>query len=183
MWFRDALRFQTNISPPITQSKGRQSKKPVEAGSKFSCTSLLNLQVYCFSYSLDFKIVVIHLSKASGSPYTSCQHNLDYHTLQECVITSSHFHETMLIQNSFLKCIICTALILNVLTQMRVCRVVLVVNFLSLFISFHWSMLIQSLTIQKSKYYIRLRGPYSASELYRLSDRHLSTKFSANFCG
>jgi hypothetical protein len=29
----------------------------------------------------------------------------------------------------------------------------------------------------------KLRGPYSASELYRLSDRHLSTKFSANFCG
>jgi hypothetical protein len=28
-----------------------------------------------------------------------------------------------------------------------------------------------------------LRGPWSASELYRLSDRHLSTKFSANFCG
>jgi hypothetical protein len=39
-----------------------------------------------------------------------------------------------------------------------------------------------------SKYYNmvytkNLRGPYSASELYRLSDRHLSTKFSANFCG
>jgi hypothetical protein len=29
----------------------------------------------------------------------------------------------------------------------------------------------------------KLRGPQSASELYRLSDRHLSTKFSANFCG
>jgi hypothetical protein len=28
-----------------------------------------------------------------------------------------------------------------------------------------------------------LRGLQSASELYRLSDRHLSTKFSANFCG
>jgi hypothetical protein len=28
-----------------------------------------------------------------------------------------------------------------------------------------------------------LRGPESASELYRLIDRHLSTKFSANFCG
>jgi hypothetical protein len=28
-----------------------------------------------------------------------------------------------------------------------------------------------------------LRGPWSASELYRLSDRYLSTKFSANFCG
>jgi hypothetical protein len=27
------------------------------------------------------------------------------------------------------------------------------------------------------------RGPYSASELYRLSNRHSSTKFSANFCG
>jgi hypothetical protein len=29
----------------------------------------------------------------------------------------------------------------------------------------------------------KLRGPYSASELYRLSDRHLSKKFSADFCG
>jgi hypothetical protein len=29
----------------------------------------------------------------------------------------------------------------------------------------------------------KLRGPQSASELYRLSERHLSTKFSANFCG
>jgi hypothetical protein len=29
----------------------------------------------------------------------------------------------------------------------------------------------------------KLRGPQSASELYRLSDRHLSTKFRANFCG
>jgi hypothetical protein len=29
----------------------------------------------------------------------------------------------------------------------------------------------------------KLRGLYSASELYRLSDRHLSAKFSANFCG
>jgi hypothetical protein len=29
----------------------------------------------------------------------------------------------------------------------------------------------------------KLLGPYSASELCRLSDRHLSTKFSANFCG
>jgi hypothetical protein len=28
-----------------------------------------------------------------------------------------------------------------------------------------------------------LRGPYSASELYRLSEGQLSTKFSANFCG
>jgi hypothetical protein len=28
----------------------------------------------------------------------------------------------------------------------------------------------------------KLRGPQSASEVYRLSDRHLSTKFSANFC-
>jgi hypothetical protein len=29
----------------------------------------------------------------------------------------------------------------------------------------------------------KLRGPSSASELYRLIDRHLSTKFSVNFCG
>jgi hypothetical protein len=29
----------------------------------------------------------------------------------------------------------------------------------------------------------KLRGPYSASELYQLSDCHLSTKFSAYFCG
>jgi hypothetical protein len=29
----------------------------------------------------------------------------------------------------------------------------------------------------------KLRGLQSASELYRLSDRHLSAKFSANFCG
>jgi hypothetical protein len=29
----------------------------------------------------------------------------------------------------------------------------------------------------------KLRGPQSASELYRLIDRHLSTKFSVNFCG
>jgi hypothetical protein len=29
----------------------------------------------------------------------------------------------------------------------------------------------------------KLRGPWSASELYRLSDRHLSAKFSANICG
>jgi hypothetical protein len=29
----------------------------------------------------------------------------------------------------------------------------------------------------------KLRGPKSASELYRLSDRHLSTKFSAKYCG
>jgi hypothetical protein len=29
----------------------------------------------------------------------------------------------------------------------------------------------------------KLRGPQSASELYGLSDRHLSMKFSANFCG
>jgi hypothetical protein len=35
-----------------------------------------------------------------------------------------------------------------------------------------------SITDQRNK----LRGPQSASELYRLSDRHLSTKFSANFC-
>jgi hypothetical protein len=28
-----------------------------------------------------------------------------------------------------------------------------------------------------------LRGLYSASELYRLTDRHLFAKFSANFCG
>jgi hypothetical protein len=28
----------------------------------------------------------------------------------------------------------------------------------------------------------KLRGPWSASELYRLGDRHFSTKFSANFC-
>jgi hypothetical protein len=29
----------------------------------------------------------------------------------------------------------------------------------------------------------KLRGPQSASELYGLSDRQLSAKFSANFCG
>jgi hypothetical protein len=29
----------------------------------------------------------------------------------------------------------------------------------------------------------KLCGPLSASELYRLSERHLSTKFSANICG
>jgi hypothetical protein len=29
----------------------------------------------------------------------------------------------------------------------------------------------------------KLRGPLTASELYRLNDRHLSTKFSAKFCG
>jgi hypothetical protein len=29
----------------------------------------------------------------------------------------------------------------------------------------------------------KLRGPRSTSELYRLIDRYLSTKFSANFCG
>jgi hypothetical protein len=29
----------------------------------------------------------------------------------------------------------------------------------------------------------KLRGLQSASELYRLIDRHLLTKFSANFCG
>jgi hypothetical protein len=29
----------------------------------------------------------------------------------------------------------------------------------------------------------KLLGPWSASELYRLSDPHLSTKFSINFCG
>jgi hypothetical protein len=29
----------------------------------------------------------------------------------------------------------------------------------------------------------KLRGPKSASELYRLIDRHLSMKFSVNFCG
>jgi hypothetical protein len=28
-----------------------------------------------------------------------------------------------------------------------------------------------------------LRGPQSARELYRLSDRHMSAKFSAEFCG
>jgi hypothetical protein len=29
----------------------------------------------------------------------------------------------------------------------------------------------------------KLRGPYSASELNRLSVRHLSANFNANFCG
>jgi hypothetical protein len=29
----------------------------------------------------------------------------------------------------------------------------------------------------------KLRGPSAASELYRQSDRHLSTKFSVSFCG
>jgi hypothetical protein len=29
----------------------------------------------------------------------------------------------------------------------------------------------------------KFRGPWSESELYRLIDRHLWTKFSANFCG
>jgi hypothetical protein len=29
----------------------------------------------------------------------------------------------------------------------------------------------------------KLRGPYSASELYRMSDCHLSAKFNANFWG
>jgi hypothetical protein len=29
----------------------------------------------------------------------------------------------------------------------------------------------------------KLRGLYSTSELYRLSDRHLLAEFSANFCG
>jgi hypothetical protein len=29
----------------------------------------------------------------------------------------------------------------------------------------------------------KLRGPWSASELYRLSDRDLLAKFNANFCG
>jgi hypothetical protein len=29
----------------------------------------------------------------------------------------------------------------------------------------------------------KLRGPWSASELYLLIDRHLSTKFCVNFCG
>jgi hypothetical protein len=29
----------------------------------------------------------------------------------------------------------------------------------------------------------KLRSLYSASELYRLPDRHLLAKFSANFCG
>jgi hypothetical protein len=29
----------------------------------------------------------------------------------------------------------------------------------------------------------KLCGPWSASKLYRLIDRHLSTKFSTNFCG
>jgi hypothetical protein len=33
--------------------------------------------------------------------------------------------------------------------------------------------------VQKNK----LRGPYTTSELYRLSDCHLLIKFSANFCG
>jgi hypothetical protein len=33
------------------------------------------------------------------------------------------------------------------------------------------------LTVMQNK----LRGSWSASELYRLSDSHLSTKFSANF--
>jgi hypothetical protein len=36
-------------------------------------------------------------------------------------------------------------------------------------------------TIQANKQN-KLRGSWSASELYRLSDRHLSAKFSANFC-
>jgi hypothetical protein len=31
--------------------------------------------------------------------------------------------------------------------------------------------------------YYLLRGLYSASELYRLINRHLLVKFSANFCG
>jgi hypothetical protein len=31
------------------------------------------------------------------------------------------------------------------------------------------------------EYLLKLRGPWSASELYRLSDRHLTTKFSGNF--
>jgi hypothetical protein len=29
----------------------------------------------------------------------------------------------------------------------------------------------------------KLRGPYSASEIYRLIDSHLSAKFWVNFCG
>jgi phage FluMu protein gp41 len=29
----------------------------------------------------------------------------------------------------------------------------------------------------------KLRGPFSTSEIYRLTDRHLSTKFSTNFYG
>jgi hypothetical protein len=53
----------------------------------------------------------------------------------------------------------------------------------------------QNITIAKQKYHNfntnnaiklvinKLRGLESASELYRLSDRHLLTKFSANFCG
>jgi hypothetical protein len=36
---------------------------------------------------------------------------------------------------------------------------------------------------QTNKQTNKLRGPYSASELYRLIDRHLSTKLSANFYG
>jgi hypothetical protein len=35
---------------------------------------------------------------------------------------------------------------------------------------------------QTNKQTNKLRGPQSASELYRLSDRHVSTKFSADFC-
>jgi hypothetical protein len=37
--------------------------------------------------------------------------------------------------------------------------------------------------LRESKADNAIRGPWSASELYRLSDRHFSTKFSANFCG
>jgi hypothetical protein len=43
---------------------------------------------------------------------------------------------------------------------------------------------LRSLQMQKkNKQTNKLRGPWSASELYRLIDRHLSTKFSVNFCG
>jgi hypothetical protein len=42
--------------------------------------------------------------------------------------------------------------------------------------------------IKKSKRWTKqknniLRGLQSASEIYRLSDRHLLTKFNTNFCG
>jgi K+-transporting ATPase A subunit len=36
---------------------------------------------------------------------------------------------------------------------------------------------------QTNKQTNKLRGPLSACELYRLRDRHLLAKFSANFCG
>jgi hypothetical protein len=38
-------------------------------------------------------------------------------------------------------------------------------------------------TKQNKKQTNKLHGPYSASQLYRLIDRHLSTKFIVNFCG